>query len=82
MSKNLSRPARWAEAVRKALEGLEELVDLQQEYQEWYDNMPENTKEGGAGPKLEEITQLDLEGAKSTVEEAEGVELPRGFGRD
>ena len=77
-----SRPERWNAACAKAHEALDELKELQDEYQEWYDGMPENLQQGPTGEKLEEITNLDIEGAISTVEEIEGVELPRGFGRD
>ena len=82
MVKVLSRPKRWDDAVVKALEALEELVDIQSEYQEWYDAMPDNLQASATGDMLEQITDLDLDGAQSTLEEAEGVDLPRGFGRD
>lgn len=77
-----SRPQRWAEAIAKASEGIDALVELQQEYQEIYDNQPEGLKESPFGQKLEAITQIDLEGAKDAIDEAEGIDLPLGFGRD
>jgi ribosomal protein L7/L12 len=83
MSKRqLSRPKRWAAATSAALSALEDLVALQQEYNEWYENLPENLKASALGEKLEAIQNLGLEEAKSTVEEADGIDLPRGFGRD
>lgn len=77
-----SRPKRWQAAATKAAEALEELVDIQNEYEEWYEGMPENLQQSGTGEMLEEIINLDLESAKDSVDEAEATELPRGFGRD
>jgi hypothetical protein len=82
MTKQLSRPKRWAAACAKASEGLSELVELQQEYQEWRDNLPENVASSPLGEKLDGVCELDLEGAQSTVEDAESADLPQGFGRD
>ena len=63
-----SRPRRWAAAVRT-------LCELQDEYQEWLDNLPDGLQDTALGEKLEAICALDLS-------ELESVELPRGFGRD
>ena len=80
--KKLSRPKRWEAAAARAVQALEELVDLQNEYEEWYEGMPENLQQSGTGEMLEAIVGLDLESAKDSADEAEGTELPRGFGRD
>lgn len=80
--RKLSRADRWATAASKAQEGLAELVELQEDYQSWYDNLPDGLRYSGTGEKLAAICGLDLEGAASTVEEAEGADLPMGFGRD
>ena len=105
--KSNSRAARWADAVGNALAALEQLeghlTDLeesasdlrsvQEEYEEWKDNLPENLQSSALGEKLEEVCNLDIENAADTLrnaidevkgvfEEAEGVDLPRGFGRD
>jgi hypothetical protein len=77
-----SRGARWSAACAEAVAALETLLELQEEYQSWYDNLPENLQSSVVGGKLEEITSLDLDGALSTVQEAEGTDLPLGFGRD
>lgn len=84
-----SRPARWAEAAAKVVEGLSELVEglselveLQSEYAEWLGNLPENLQASTLGKKLQAIADLALEDAAATVEEAEAIDLPRGFGRD
>jgi hypothetical protein len=82
MPKSTSRAARWADACANAVAALEALVELQEEYAEWYDNMPEGLQGGATGEKLYEITNLDLNEALSSVQEAEGTDLPLGFGRD
>lgn len=46
---------------QKAIDALQDLRDLQEEYQEWYDNMPYQLQEGATGEKLSEIANLDLE---------------------
>lgn len=63
-----SRPQRWQDAVRT-------LLDLQDEYQAWLDNLPDSLGESATARKLEEICALDLTALDS-------VEPPRGFGRD
>ena len=80
--KRLSRPQRWAEAASKAVDGLQELVDLQAGYQDWLDNLPDNLSSNAVADKLQAITDLDLEGALDTAREADGIDLPLGFGRD
>ena len=51
------------------------LLDLQGEYQGWFDNLPANLQESATAHQLEAICALDLG-------ELESVEPPRGFGRD
>ena len=63
-----SRPQRWHQAVRT-------LLDLQDEYQGWLDNLPDNLGASALAHKLEAICGLDLA-------ELDSVEPPRGFGRD
>jgi hypothetical protein len=74
----LPRPDRWAGAVAI-------LVELQEEYRAWFDNLPANL-EGSRLPtgqarglkahdKLQAITELDLE-------ELQAIDPPRGYGRD
>ena len=63
-----SRPQRWQDAVRT-------LLDLQDEYQGWLDNLPDNLLESALAHKLQAICALDLA-------ELDSVEPPRGFGRD
>ena len=81
-------------AIEKAKEAitdcdgpLEELQGLQEEYQEWYDNLPESGMDT-VRDKLEEIANFDfdvsgdLDSIESVKDDAEGADLPLGFGRD
>src|SRR5262245_17953987 len=78
-------------AAQQYAEALEELRAVQEEYSEWKDSLPENLANSALGEKLEEVCNMDLEGdmlesaiedARTIADEAEGVDLPRGFGRD
>ena len=62
-----ARPQRWREAI-------DTLRALQEEYQEWLDNLPENLQGSPLAEKLEAVCALDLDELE--------VELPLGFGRD
>jgi len=84
------------EKLADVLLSLEEVKEVQAEYSEWFDNMPEGLQRSPTAEKLEEIINLDFEsisedaldfdGALCEVEdllsEAEGVDFPLGFGRD
>jgi hypothetical protein len=63
-----SRPQRWHDAVG-------ELVALQEEYRDWFEALPEATRDGATGDALQAILDLDLD-------ELAAIEPPRGFGRD
>jgi len=88
----MSRPKRWARAIldaRQALsevEGaLETLKEIQEEYQEWRDNLPENLEQSPVVEKLDAVVEIDLEmdsWVEDTLDELESVDLPLGFGRD
>lgn len=88
-----TRPARWNEALlnaRKSYEilrmALEDLEEIRVEYEEWRDNLPESLQSSPTADKLDEVCNLDIEsvlgGVESLLDEAEGLELPLGFGRD
>ncbi len=62
------RPTRWSTAVAA-------LLDLQEEYRAWLENLPQNLESLGLADKLQAIVELDLE-------ELQAVGLPLGFGRD
>lgn len=80
--KRQSRAARWAAACSAALQGLEALSELRQEYEDWQGNLPDNLQGSALGEKLGAVVDLDIESALETVKEAEGLDLPQGFGRD
>jgi hypothetical protein len=107
MPKPKSRPQRWSDAATDAAQALSdmeqakdkfeeamvELKSVQDEYEEWKDNLPENLQQSPLGEKLEEVCGLDIEsassgidsaidGARGVVDEAQGLDLPRGFGKD
>jgi hypothetical protein len=63
-----SRPQRWHDAVA-------ELVALQDEYRDWFEALPDATRDGATGDALQAILDLDLD-------EIAAIEPPRGFGRD
>lgn len=50
-----------ATAVDEFESTMSDLADVRQEYQEWFDNMPEGLRDGATGQKLEEVTNLDVE---------------------
>ncbi len=63
-----SRAKRWHDAVA-------ELIQLQAEYGAWMDALPETLQDTATAEALRTICDLDLT-------ELQGVEPPRGFGRD
>ncbi len=62
-----SRPQRWADAVAT-------LRVLQEEYQDWSDNLPENLQSTALAEKLEAVCEVDVDQLD--------IDLPLGFGRD
>jgi hypothetical protein len=58
------------------------LREVQEEYQEWLDNLPEGLDQSPVAEKLEAVTELEIEDAEGMLEEASGIDLPLGFGRD
>ena len=60
------RPKRWAVAA---------LIDLQDEYRAWLDNLPASLDGSRLAEKLQAIAELDLE-------ELQAIDPPRGYGRD
>lgn len=91
MSKKESRATRWAAAVEDARAAYDEmdsafeiLRELQSEYEEWRDNLPESLQSSAVGEKLDAVCDLDLdiESILDVIEECDLVEMPQGFGRD
>ena len=82
MARTPSRPQQWADACSKAISAVEDLAALQVEYQEWQDNLPDGLDQGPLAEKLEGVIGLELKMALETLQEADAIDLPRGFGRD
>jgi hypothetical protein len=107
MPKQKSRSARWFEAANTArvkfdaidnmatelAEALADLDSIRGEYEDWFDNLPENLQDSPVGTKLAEISQLDIENLANEplenwvdvgelIDAAENADLPMGFGRD
>lgn len=80
--KKESRAAKWVRLAGEAVAAIEELKDIQSDFESWRDNLPENLQSSPVGEKLDAVCDLDLDGALDTLSEAEGVDLPLGFGRD
>lgn len=102
--KRQSRAYRWDIAVNAARDALDRMAGardelvaalddvkaIQDEYQEWKDNLPENLHGTALGEKLEAVCEFDLEPEANTgtddfeelVSNLEGADLPLGFGRD
>ncbi len=62
-----SRPQRWRDAVV-------ELIELQADYQQWLDGLPESLADTPTADALRAVCDLDLSGLE--------IDPPRGFGRD
>lgn len=66
----------------------QDLKDIQSEYGDWRDSFPENMQSSATYEKLDAICELDLEPEfdvspfTDILDEAEGAELPMGFGKD
>lgn len=96
LTKPLSRPKRWSAAcsdAKKSLDDLQvaidELKEIQESYQEWLENIPENMAESPTAEKLNVLTEIDLEGLntylndiENIIDECEEADLPLGYGRD
>ena len=63
-----SRIERWNDTIAAA-------VELQAEYADWLDALPDNQRDSALAEALRAIVELDLS-------ELQAIEPPRGFGRD
>jgi hypothetical protein len=81
---------RVTEATADAVSAFEDLSGIKDEYQDWLDNLPDGLRSSPVGEKLEAVTGLDLDISETStpdemsaaVEEAEGADLPLGWGKD
>ena len=80
--KSESRTEAWVRLCIEALDALSDLESLRSEYEEILDNVPENLLSTRYAEKLQEVLDIDIEGALDIINEANCLELPLGFGRD
>ena len=80
--KQQSRTKRWADAAGRAVDALTELHEMWQEFEAWRENMPENLEGSALAEKLDAILEIEIEQALDVANEADGADLPLGFGRD
>lgn len=85
----------------KLSNAMDEIRSIQEEYNEWYGNMPEGLQNSATGEKLSTIEGMDLsvefeladasaspefesniDEVESALDEAEGADLPMGYGKD
>jgi hypothetical protein len=80
----------WEENIVPVNDAIQELKDLQEEYQSWYDSLPEGLQQGATGEKLEiivgieveEIEEPDFDTLENAAQECLDADTPIGFGRD
>lgn len=80
--KHPSKADQWSTASVAALDALNTLEELRSGWADTYNNLSEGLQQGPFGQKCEAMDNLDLQSAIDTVSEAEGMEVPLGFGRD
>ena len=78
--------------IQESLEGpLNDLRELKDEAETWFGNMPESLQGSATGERLQEIIDLDLpesvdmdalDELEEAIGNAEGLDFPRGYGRD
>jgi hypothetical protein len=51
------------------------LIDLQDEYRAWFDDLPTNLESLGLAEKLQAVSEIDLD-------ELQKIDPPLGYGRD
>ena len=67
---------------------MSELDSIRQEFEEWHDNLDGKFEGSALVEKLETVkdltteVEIDLSEAETALDEAEGADLPLGFGRD
>lgn len=80
--KPTSRTYRWAKACEGLRNALEQLQEVNQEYTDWREGMPDNLEGSPTHEKLVALEDIDLDELERIIEEAENADLPIGFGRD
>jgi hypothetical protein len=80
--RRLTRTKRWADACASAEAALQDLMEMQAEFEAWREALPENLSGSAIAEKLDAIGEIDIQAAIDLVEEASGIDLPLGYGRD
>ena len=78
-------------ALAELQSSIDDINDIKGEYEDWQANLPEGLDQSPTADLLGAVVDLDLDievtdmaisEVEAIIEEAEGVDLPRGFGRD
>ncbi len=69
------RPVDRRSRRQRCLDAARTLLELREEYQEWFDNLPDSLRESAQADKLAAICEAD-------IEYLEPLHPPRGYGRD
>ena len=80
------------EKYAHVVEAFERIKEVQEEYNDWRENMPEGLDQSPTAEKLDAIINIDLEvedelevnldELREKIDEAEQADFPLGFGRD
>lgn len=71
-----SLPKHWATASADAIEAIEQLVDLQSQYREWLDELPEESRTSELAARLLRIVDLNLDHLVTELAEILSINLP------
>jgi hypothetical protein len=71
----IRRPADRRSRIRRWNDTIAAAVELQVEYADWLDALPDNQQDSALAEALRAIVEFDLS-------ELQAIEPPRGFGRD
>jgi len=82
--------AKLTDVKEEIADSLNELAEMAQEFGEPFDNMSEGLQASPFGQKCEAMLGMDLNASSdeeledliAKIDEAEGAEIPLGFGRD
>jgi hypothetical protein len=72
---HIRRPADRRSRIRRWNDTIAAAVELQAEYADWLDALPDNQQDSALADALRAIVEVDLS-------ELQAIEPPRGFGRD
>ena len=74
-----SRAQAWPRLAGEAAAVIEELINYQSEFERAKDAQPDSLQDGPFAQKCDQICDIDLGSALSTLQEAEAAEVPLGF---